>query len=125
MELSLYRLHKAKDDLESAKIMLDSKKYSQSLNRSYYAIFHATRALLALDKFDSKKHSGIISFFNQNYIKSGKLDIKLGQILMKAEKIRIHSDYDDFYIAGKEQAFAQLKEAEDFIDIIANYLRKL
>ena len=67
-DLILYRLEKSKEDLESAEILFKKKKHTQSLNRSYYAIFHAIRALLALDKFDSRKHSGIVAYFIKNYI---------------------------------------------------------
>ena len=67
-ELSDYRMEKSKDDLSVAKLNLDNEKCSQAINRSYYAMFHAVRALLALEKFDSKKHSGIISHFNEFYI---------------------------------------------------------
>ena len=73
-DLSIYRMDKVKDDLETAEILLANKKYNQSINRSYYAILHAVRSLLALDGFDSHKHSRIISYFNRNYIKTGKND---------------------------------------------------
>lgn len=53
-DLSMYRLEKARNDLESAKINFEKNLYSQSLNRSYYSFFHAVRALLAFDEFDSK-----------------------------------------------------------------------
>ena len=66
-DLILYRLEKSKEDLESAEILFKKNKYTQSLNRSYYTIFHAIRALLALDKFDSRKHSGVVSYFIKNY----------------------------------------------------------
>lgn len=72
--LSDYRLKKAKEDLHTAKIMLENQKPAQSVNRSYYAIFHAVRALLAFDLFDSKRHSSIIGYFNQQYIASGYRD---------------------------------------------------
>lgn len=55
-DLSKYRLEKSKEDLLSSKLLFENGFYKQSVNRSYYSIFHATRALLALDKFDSKKH---------------------------------------------------------------------
>ena len=61
-DLSKYRLVKAKEDLQTAKNNLTERSYRASVNRSYYAIFHALRAITALDTFDSKKHSGIISF---------------------------------------------------------------
>ncbi len=79
-DLSKYRMEKAKDDLETSQIMLDNNKYSQSVNRSYYAMFHAVRSLLALSKFDSHKHSGLISYFNHHFIKSGKIEIEYSNI---------------------------------------------
>lgn len=121
-ELSRYRIEKAKADLEGSEIMFQSDKYTQSLNRSYYSMFHATRALLALDRFDSKKHSGVIAYFNQNYIKTGRFEAKYGQMLMSAEKIRIKSDYDDFFIASKQQAEDQLTYAREFIEKIEEYI---
>lgn len=45
--------------------------YDTAANRSYYAIFHAARVVLALDGQDYKKHSGVISNFQKNYIKTG------------------------------------------------------
>ena len=42
-------------------------------NRSYYAIFHAMRAVLALDGIDMKRHSGVMSEFRRLYIKTGIL----------------------------------------------------
>jgi uncharacterized protein (UPF0332 family) len=61
VDLAKYRIEKANNDLQASKIMLESKLYAQSLNRAYYSIFHAVRAILAFDQFDSKKHSGIIA----------------------------------------------------------------
>ena len=39
--LSRYRLEKAKEDLDAAIINFQHHKLAQSVNRSYYAIFHA------------------------------------------------------------------------------------
>ena len=60
IDLSKYRLETAKDDLGTARKNYEDERYRASVNRSYYAIFHALRALTALDQFDSGKHSGII-----------------------------------------------------------------
>ncbi|MGD2084972.1 MAG: HEPN domain-containing protein [Candidatus Aminicenantes bacterium] len=87
-DLCSYRLKKSKEDLKAAKVLLRENLYSQSLNRSYYAIFHAVRAIFALNEFDSRKHSGIISHFNKNYIASGIFEKDYSKILMKAERVR-------------------------------------
>lgn len=114
-ELSEYRLSKAKQDLLAAKLLFDNSYYAQSLNRSYYAIFHAVRSLLAFDKFDSKKHSGIISYFINNYVRSGMVDEKYSQMLTTVQRLRLDSDYDDLYVADKETAEKQLIDAKTFI----------
>jgi uncharacterized protein (UPF0332 family) len=124
-DLSKYRLQKAKGDLQAAKLLFEQDHFAQSINRSYYAIFHSVRALLAFDKFDSRKHSGIISFFDKEYIKSEKLDKLLSKILHSAEEIRINSDYDDFFIATKEDAEKQINNAITFRNEIEIYLSKL
>lgn len=69
-DLSKYRLDRAQEDLETAADNLANGKYRASVNRSYYAVFHSLRAVTALDGFDSGKHSGIIAFFNQHYVKN-------------------------------------------------------
>ena len=65
--LAEYRLQKAEDCLQSSEKLIKIEDYPTSLNRSYYAIFHSVRALLALDGEDRRKHSGVISYFQQNY----------------------------------------------------------
>jgi uncharacterized protein (UPF0332 family) len=122
LSLSAHRLEKAKDDLESSESLFELGKFAQSINRSYYAMFHAVRAILALDKFDSKKHSGVISYFILNYVKAEKVDEKFSKMLTSAEKIRINSDYSDFYIVDKETAEVQLNNAKSFLIMIEELL---
>jgi len=71
-ELVKFRLDQAERCLQAAKVEYDAEFYKDAANRSYYCIFHAMRAVLASECFDSKKHSGIISAFRQRYIKTGK-----------------------------------------------------
>ena len=70
ISLSKVRLQTATSCLEDSRALIESGGYKSAVNRSYYAVFHAMRAVLALDSFDSKKHSGIISEFRKNYIKN-------------------------------------------------------
>lgn len=124
LDLSNYRMEKALDDLETAEIMFQNLKYSQSINRSYYAMFHAVRSLLSLSKFDSQKHSGIISYFNFHFVKTGKIEIEYSKMLTSAFKIRTESDYKDFYLITREDADLQLKNAKRFIERITVILKE-
>lgn len=122
LELCRYRLERAKDDLSVSKLNLDNKKYSQSINRSYYSMFHAVKALLALMQEESRKHAGIISLFNKYYVKPGYIEAKYFKMLTSAFQIRQDSDYDDFYIATLEEAETQYHSAGLFVERIDTYL---
>ena len=65
-ELSRYRFETSLEALADARLMYENGRYKNALNRGYYAIFHAIRAVNALTGFDSSKHSGVIAYFNQN-----------------------------------------------------------
>lgn len=123
VELTKYRLERAKEDLENAKANLKDSYLKGAVNRSYYAIFHAVRAILALDGFDSNKHSGVIAYFNKNYVKSGKFDTEASIIIQKSFRIRNKSDYDDFYIVSRSDAEEQVNNAERFIRIVERFLK--
>jgi uncharacterized protein (UPF0332 family) len=123
-DLCRYRLDKAKDDFGVAKSNLENKNFSQSINRSYYSMFHAVRALLALESYDSRKHSGIISYFAQNFIKTGIIEPEYSKMLTNTFKIRNECDYDDFYIAAYQDAKMQYENAGKFIARIEKYIEE-
>lgn len=80
------------------------------------------RAVTILNDYDSSKHSGIIAYFNLNYVKTGIFNKGLSKVIASASKLREKSDYVDFYIASKMEAYEQLVKADDFLGIIKNYL---
>lgn len=120
--LSRYRLDRAKEDLEAAKINLENDLIKASINRSYYCIFHAIRSINALNEFDSKRHSGVIAYFNQYFIHGGYFDKEVYSIISTANKIREKSDYDDFYIASRKDAEEQLQNATYFLNLSEEFL---
>lgn len=87
-ELSKYRFQRAKENVTDAKLLLNEKSFASSVNRSYYAIFHALRAITALDGFDSAKHSGIIAYVNKEYVKTGIFYKQLSKILDTSFRLR-------------------------------------
>lgn len=119
-----YRLERAREMLYASEDNLKSNQYGTSLNRSYYAVFHAIRAVNLLDGFDSSKHSGVIAHFNQRYLKEGKLDRELSKIIKDTSYMREKSDYDDFYIASRQEAEAQLANARRFVSAVEEYLKR-
>lgn len=103
--------------------MLDNGRYKNALNRAYYSIFHAIRAVNALAGYDSSKHSGVIAFFNQNYVKLGVFPKELSKIIKLASESREKADYLDFFIASKSEAEKQIARAKEFQSYIKIYLQ--
>ncbi len=122
--LSEIRLEHAEECLETAKKIMALGDYKSAANRSYYAIYHAMRAVLALDGIDKKRHSGIISEFRRMYIKTGVFDSKMSSIISNLFDIRTSSDYDDFFIIAKEDVEKQVEEAEVFVNSVKAYLAR-
>ena len=116
------RLEHADECLSAAQNLLKSGNYKSAANRCYYAVFHAMRAVLALDEIDMKKHSAIIAEFRRLYIKTGIFDNELSKIISHAFDARTDSDYDDFYVIVKSEVELQVKEAEHFVSEVKAYL---
>ena len=122
--LARYRLEKARNCIEVSKLNLDNDFLSDSVNRSYYAIFYAARAIMALDGIDRKKHSGVISYFQESYIKTGIFTKELSNIIQDAFNMRQITDYQDFFVMGYDDAVEQLKGAEKFCSEIKIYIEE-
>ena len=61
------------------------------------------------------------TYFNKNYVQPEIFPRELGRKIVKAEEIRHASDYDDFYIASKEESERQIAVAEEFIKLSEHY----
>lgn len=125
LELSRYRIEKALECQADSRAAFAEGRWATSINRSYYAMFHMTRALLALDGFDSKKHSTIIGYFNQNYVATGKIDVVYNKMLSNAFQVRNQTDYNDFYIISRDDAKKQLDHATSFVEVMNRYIREV
>lgn len=122
--LAKYRIEKAKDCLKASKLLLDDGLYADSANRSYYAIFHSMNALCALRSVGYKKHSGVLSDFNQNYVKLNLIEVEYSKIAKNAFSVRTKSDYSDFYVVSKQDVTEQYENAIKFTDRIESFIEE-
>lgn len=124
-DLIQYRLTSAHEKLQSAKVLLDVQLYKDSVGRSYYAIFSAIRAVLAMRQVDFSKHAGVIAYFQKEYIKTEIFDKKYSKYLQQAFQIRNSCDYDDFYIVSKLDAEEQYERATEIVTVVECYLKEV
>ena len=99
-------------------MLKDAGDYRGAANRSYYSIYSGIRSVLALDGVDFKRHSGTITYFRKEYIKTGIFDKKMSEIVESAFDIRSDSDYEDFVMIDKLEIEEQIENAEEFYEMI-------
>lgn len=120
--LSKARYENAQECLRAARRLVASGSYKSAANRSYYAVFHAMRAVLAFDGVDMKHHSGIISEFRKRYIKTNIFETRLSEIISVLFDVRTDSDYDDFFVISRNETLEQIQNAAYFLDAIEPYI---
>ena len=61
-DVARYKWEQAKDDLETAEILLEAGKYKAANNRAYYSCYHAIDAVLAMEPIAFKKHKELENY---------------------------------------------------------------
>lgn len=122
IEFAQYRLDRAKQDLSDAEFNYQAHRYLNANNRAYYSIFHAIRAVLALEKVDFKRHKDVLAYFNQHYIKTEIFPKMISKKISLASKIREDSDYDDEFIPTDEETKIQIETAKELIELVEGHL---
>lgn len=113
--LSDLRGEKTREMLEDARKTLEGGMFKTSVNRSYYAVLHATRSLLILKGLDPVTNDGTIKLFSLDFVKTGLIPKEMLKILKELLSLRRDVDYGDMVTVEKEDAEKALKEAERFL----------
>lgn len=125
VQLAKYRLKQAKESVEEAEYLLAGKKTLRSvINRAYYAMYYAVLALTIFEKFISSKHSGILSFFNKQFIKEEIFPKEMGRWINKAFEFRQKGDYREYVELTYEQVKPYIGYSRTFIKNVEAYLEK-
>ena len=122
ISLSNVRLCHAKEDLLTASNNYRDGLYRAADNRSYYAVFHAIRAILALDGVDFSTHGLVIGYFNQHYVKTGIIERSLGKAIKTVEKSRNDSDYNDLHEPDPTQTKLNIELVQKLLEVIEQYV---
>lgn len=118
-------LQKADKKLNTAKRLFDLGDYEDAVSRAYYAVYHATQALLLTEGVKGESHKGLITLFGLLFVKTGKFDKNIGKILMNLKDDRESGDYEIFSYIEMETAQTALQEAEEFLRESNIYFKKI
>lgn len=112
-------LDRAKRAVESAELLLGSGDLNGACNRAYYAMFDAARAALIAAQPPPaseaiKTHSGLISAFSLQLVKTGRVSVELGKSFSKVSDIRLIADYSDEEVSADRAGWA-VDQAKEFV----------
>lgn len=117
-----YRLEQARETLREAEILLAEDALRGTVNRAYYAMFYALLALLATRQLGTSKHSGALSLFDREFVKTGQFPKHLSRSLRLAFNLRQTHDYGELVEIDRPTAEQTLLNASDFVEAIETYL---
>ena len=119
-----YRIDRAKETLEEAKLMAAHQHWNATVNRLYYACFYIVHALLLSNDHNVHTHSGAKSAFHKNFVKSGQVSPVLSRFYDLLFNKRQSGDYGDLQSFDKEEIAPWLPKAEKFIAAIESLISK-
>ncbi len=115
-------IERADRAIASAGLLLKSGDANGACNRAYYAMFDAARAALLMTTEPPasetiKTHSGLISAFSLNLVKTGMMTPELGKSFSKVSEIRQAADYSDEDVTPERASWA-VEQAQSFVEAI-------
>ncbi len=122
--LAKVRLKRSKELLEEAIGLLERDSCKSANNRAFYAMEKSIKALLAMEQIEVTTHNGGLKQFNYHFIYNGDgtFTPKDYQKIASAEQIRNASDYDDFYVASREETKQLVENTKYIVEKIDSYI---
>ena len=117
-DLTQYRVDRALETLEDARVLQKSKRWNACVNRLYYACYYAVSALLLQKGLFSSKHTGIRSMFNLHFVKTGIVPKDYAKTFNDLFERRQESDYVDYVRFTERQVRPWVGQTEEFVSFI-------
>lgn len=117
-------IKKANRSIKAAKGLVDDEDFDFASSRLYYAIFYAMEAVLLTRNISSSKHSGVISQFNQFYIKEGIFPKNFSKTISRLFRERQVGDYGFYIDIIEDEMEESIKLAKSFLEKVEEHLKK-
>lgn len=117
-EMVKKELEVGKKDYASALASLEAANFKWATIQAYYAIFHATRALLYKQSYREESHAALKFAIKELYISSEKLPRLVYDTLERGMELREMADYKENYsqngakslVSAVEQAIIEIEK---------------
>jgi uncharacterized protein (UPF0332 family) len=117
-----YRLQRARETIEEAKVLLETGHANACVNRLYYACFYAISALLLTRNISTSKHSQVRAMLHRDYVKSGRVSKEMGDHFDLLFDSRQKGDYEDLVVFDASRVRPWVERTVSFVDHIAGLI---
>lgn len=113
--LIVYRMERAHEAIDEAKMLFEAGHINLYVNRLYYACFYAVSALLLTKDFSTSKHGYLRSLMHREFVKTGLIPKELGKHFDLLFDSRLEGDYADFARFKIEDVTGWLEQTQKFV----------
>lgn len=114
-----YRLDRAGEAIEEAKLLFEAGHLHAYVNRLYYACFYAMSALLLTKGFSPSKHAHLRALLHKEFIRPGLIPLQYGQFFDLLFNNRQKGDYSDLVVFQADQVQGWLAQASGFVEYVS------
>jgi uncharacterized protein (UPF0332 family) len=117
-------IRKAARSIAAAKRHMEDGDYDFASSRAYYAAFYAMEASLLTKNLVFAKHSGVISAFNEHFLRTDTFPKEFSKLITRLFRNRQIGDYEfDVSIEARE-AKEDILSAERIVKAVETHLKK-
>lgn len=120
--LVAYRLERARQTLDEARLLLNAGHGNATVNRLYYACFYAVSALLLADGISTSRHTHLRSILHRDYVRSGRIPQEMGQHFDVLFDSRKEGDYADLVVFQTEAIRSWMERTEQFVQHVGGLI---
>jgi len=120
--LAAYRMSRAHETLEEAKVLFAAGHINAYVNCLYYACFYALSALLLTRGFSTSKHAYLRSLFHHEFVKTGLVAQEWGRHFDLLFSSRQEGDYADFACFEAAEVEPWLERTRGFMGCVEKLL---
>ena len=111
-------LGRADESLRAAAVLIEAGLLHDAESRLYYALYHATVALLLTEGLEPRSHAGVASLLGLHFVKTGRVDPGDARLLLRIQKYRVEADYGREFVLTESAIREDLASCRGFIDRI-------
>lgn len=119
-------IRRARSFLEYADDDLATGRWARAVSSSYYAVFHAAKAVLAWTNTKAKTYGGVKRSFSRQAVSKSDFPSEVARTFGRLEQMRLTADYDavEWETFTQKEARCATNQAGSFVEEADKWLRR-